>query len=80
MGGVDKLVFETALEGLFIRGIGDRITWQLRAELRTLGIDLDRKLPRSVSREVWYASLALVVKHLFPSSRATKRIASSASA
>jgi uncharacterized protein (TIGR02265 family) len=49
MGGFEKLVFETSLEGLFIRGIGDRVTWQLKAELRTLGIDLDRKLPRSRS-------------------------------
>ena len=65
-GGTEKLVFELSLESLFIRGIRDLVTWQLKAELRTLGIDLDRKLPRSVSRETWYASLNLVVKHLFP--------------
>jgi uncharacterized protein (TIGR02265 family) len=65
MGETEKLVFELSLEGLFIRGIGDLITWQLKAELRTLGLDLDRKLPRSVPRETWYAALNLVVKHLF---------------
>lgn len=66
MGGVEKLVFEPALEGLFIRGIGERVTWPLKAELRALGLDLDRPLPRAISREDWYAALAMVVKHLFP--------------
>ena len=61
MGETEKLVFELSLEGLFIRGIRDLITWQLKAELRTLGLDLDRKLPRSVPRDT-----AMVVKHLFP--------------
>ena len=64
----EKLVFESAIEGLFIRGLGTRVTTPLKAELKTLGLDLDRKLPPAVTRTVWYATIAAVVRHVFPSS------------
>lgn len=61
----EKLVFESAIEGLFIRGLGERVTTELKGELRKLGLDLDRKLPPAVTREVWYASIDAVVRTLY---------------
>lgn len=62
----EKLVFESSIEGLFIRGLGERVTPQLKAELKTLGLDLDRKLPPAVTRQTWYATIEAVVRHLYP--------------
>jgi len=61
----EKLVFESSIEGLFIRGLGARVTPALKAELKTLGLDLDRKLPPAVTRQVWYATIDAVVRHVF---------------
>src|SRR5258706_9528544 len=63
----EKLVFENAIEGLFVRGLGNKVTPGLRAELVTLGIDLSKKLPPAVSREAWYKALAAAARHCFPS-------------
>ena len=41
----EKVWFSQAIEGLFIRGVGDAMTPQLRAELLALGIDLHKLLP-----------------------------------
>ena len=62
---MEKLVFQSSIEGLFVQGIGDRLTPALKAELKALGLDLDRKLPPAVTRLVWYASIDAVVRHLY---------------
>jgi uncharacterized protein (TIGR02265 family) len=61
----EKLVFESSIEGLFIRGLGDRMTGPLKAELKTLGLDLDRKLPPAVTRHVWFAAIDAIVRHVY---------------
>lgn len=40
----DRIVFEHTVEALFIRGLGDRMTPDLKWQLREAGLDLDRKL------------------------------------
>jgi uncharacterized protein (TIGR02265 family) len=40
----DRIVFEHTVEALFFRGLGDRVTPLLKAQLREAGLDLDRKL------------------------------------
>jgi uncharacterized protein (TIGR02265 family) len=62
---MEKLVFQSSIEGLFVQGIGDRLTPALKAELKALGLDLDRKLPPAVTRLVWYSSIDAVVRHLY---------------
>ncbi len=62
----EKLVFESSIEGLFVRGFGSEVTAPLKAELKTLGLDLDRKLPPAVTRQVWYATIEALVRHLYP--------------
>jgi len=63
----DKLVFHDSLEGLFHRGLQEKVTPSLRAELKALGIDLGKKLPPAVTRETWYRALGLCAGACFPS-------------
>lgn len=62
----EKLVWESAVEGLFIRGVGDRMTPALRDELRANGLDLNKRLPPGLPNAVWYACLNSAAKHLYP--------------
>jgi uncharacterized protein (TIGR02265 family) len=62
----EPLVFETSIEALYVRALGARVTPKLKAELRTLGLDLDKKLPPAMGRDAWYRSIDLTARHLFP--------------
>ena len=61
----EKLVYESSIEGLFIKGLGSKVTPALREELKGLGIDLSR-IPKSVTQETWSAALEVTAKHLYP--------------
>jgi uncharacterized protein (TIGR02265 family) len=61
----EKLVFESALEGLFARSLADRISPALVRELKALGLDLSRKLPPAVPRDIWFASLEATARHVY---------------
>lgn len=62
----DKLVFDASIEGLYVRALAGRITPELKAELRTLGLDLGKKLPPAIDRDLWYRCIDVTAKHLFP--------------
>lgn len=62
----EKLVYESSIEGLFLKGLGNKVTPALRDDLKGLGIDLGR-IPKSVSRETWAAALDATARHLYPS-------------
>ena len=53
----EKLVFEHTLEGLFVRALAGRMTPALRERLRTVGVDLDRKLQPAYSFETWCSAV-----------------------
>lgn len=59
----EKLVFESSLEAMFIISLADRNTPEVRKALREVGIDVDKKLPPALPREVWYAGIELVATH-----------------
>jgi uncharacterized protein (TIGR02265 family) len=63
---VQKLVWESAVEGLFIRGVARRMTPALRDELRANGLDLSARLPPGLPSATWYACLNSAAKHLCP--------------
>ncbi|MFZ5440284.1 MAG: DUF2378 family protein [Myxococcota bacterium] len=50
--GEPHLVYDFGVESLF-KGLGPRLTPQLKAEVRALGIDLDRKLLPAYPKELW---------------------------
>ncbi|MFL5344087.1 MAG: DUF2378 family protein [Hyalangium sp.] len=61
----EKLVFDQALEGLFVRGLEGQITPSLRLHLREAGVDLDRKLLPAYSFETWCGCVSLAARELY---------------
>ena len=67
MGAVnEEVIFAGAVEGLFLRGLGARVTPELRAELKGVGLDLDRKILPGYPRKVWNAAIPLAAAHVWP--------------
>lgn len=60
-----RLVHAHTVEGLFWRALGGKIPAALKAELRSLGLDLDGK-PRDIEQGAWVNILAATVRHLYP--------------
>ena len=60
----ERLVFSPSIEGLLLKGL--EIPPGLRAELRALGIDLDRPLLPAYPAELWHRALHLVAQRLYP--------------
>jgi uncharacterized protein (TIGR02265 family) len=62
----ERLVFDYAIEGFFLRGLAGQITPRLRQKLREAGIDLDQKLLPAYPFEIWRTCLALTATEMFP--------------
>src|SRR3954466_2172101 len=62
----EPVVYDAAVEGVFLRGLVGRITPALSAKLRELGLDLDQKLRPTYPREAWSRMLEVTVAELFP--------------
>lgn len=62
----ERIIFSHTIEGMFIRGLGDAMTAELRDELKRLGIDLSKPLRPAYPLPVWNAALSATVKMLFP--------------
>lgn len=60
----EKVVFEQTIEGLFLRGLGRRLTPGLRAELKLIGLDLEGKLLPAYPFDVWMRSLEVTARAL----------------
>ncbi len=60
----DKLVFEQTIEGLFVRGLGARMTPKLKDRLRAEGLDLDYTLHPAYSFEKWCRFVAIANEEL----------------
>lgn len=63
----EKLVFEQTIEGLYVRGLGSRLTPPLKAQLRAVGVDVDKTLLPAYDFEVWMRSLEVTAAGLYPS-------------
>lgn len=63
MNKSERLVFSTSVEGL-VKGLV--LEPPVRAELRTLGIDVDRPLLPAYSAELWHRALHLVAQRVYP--------------
>jgi len=62
----DHVVYDSAVEGVFLRGLVGMVTPSLSTKLRTLGLDLDQKLRPTYPREAWTRMLEVTVAELFP--------------
>lgn len=60
----ERLWFQSAVEGLLLRGVGPQLTPALRTKLREAGVDLDRLQP-AYPQAVMSKAVDLVVSELF---------------
>ena len=56
-----ELVFQHAIEGLFLMGLKGRVTDDVKRQLRTAGLDLDKPLAASCSRAQWNRYVQIAV-------------------
>ena len=61
----DPVVYDVAIEGLYVKGLGNRLTPALKAKLKGLGLDLDARLRPTYSRDLWARGLELTVDELY---------------
>jgi uncharacterized protein (TIGR02265 family) len=54
------------VEGLFLKGLGARVTPALREQLKAIGLDLERELLPAYPRTVWNAAIPLAARHVWP--------------
>lgn len=61
---VGEVVYDRALEGLFLHGLKASFTPGLKDGLRALGVDLDRPLPPTLPRATWNELIRLSAEAL----------------
>ncbi|MCP3100964.1 DUF2378 family protein [Myxococcus sp. K15C18031901] len=64
----EKLVFEHTFEGLFVRGLVNRVTPALRGRLLEVGVDLERKLQPAYTFDTWCSAVRAAALELHPES------------
>src|SRR5690349_24616631 len=62
----EPVVFDSAVEGVFLRGLVGQVTPSLSAKLRAIGLDLNQKLRPTYPREAWTRMLEVAVAEVFP--------------
>ena len=65
-GPTEEVIFAGAVEGLFLKGLGHRVTPELLTQLKAVGLDLTRKLLPAYPRTVWNAAIPLAAAHVWP--------------
>lgn len=61
-----QVVFEQTIEGLFIRALGRRLTPSMIARLKTVGLDLEKKLLPAYAFTTWMMTLRVAAEELYP--------------
>lgn len=62
----ERLVFSNSIEGLFVRGVGEQLTPDIKSALRDLGIDVDRRLLPAYPSQVYQRGIDVLVTKLHP--------------
>jgi uncharacterized protein (TIGR02265 family) len=60
-----RRIYDQSFEGLFVRGLGARLTPTVKQRLREAGLDLERKLEPAYPFEVWDRCVAIAVRELY---------------
>lgn len=63
--GDSDVIFQHTVEGLFAHGIPEQVTPRLKDRLRTIGVDLDRRLDPAYPRSVWNQVLHITREEAF---------------
>ncbi len=62
----EALYFENNVEGLFVKALGPRLGAEARAQLRAVGLDLDRPHRPGYPAQVWEQALLVCAAALYP--------------
>lgn len=62
----DQVIYGPTLEGLFVRGLGDKLTPELVAGLQALGLDVTQPIAKSYPRAVVTQAIDLTARTLWP--------------
>ena len=62
---MEKLVYENAVEGLFIKGFGKQLSPTLKAAMKEVGIDVDAPLKTSYPGDIVNRCTQLLREHVF---------------
>jgi uncharacterized protein (TIGR02265 family) len=63
---LEKLVFATAVEGLFVRGLGAKLKARARERLKAAGLDLGRRLEVVYSLKQWKTFVRIAAEEVYP--------------
>ena len=63
----EQLVFEQTIEGLFVRGLHNKISPGCKLRLKEAGLDLDRKLMPAYPFATWMSCLKIAGEEVFSS-------------
>lgn len=69
----EPVVYDTAVESMFLRALQGRVTPALKERLRAVGLDLDQKLRPTYPRELWLRVLEITTSELYPTLPVTER-------
>jgi len=62
----ERLVFSPSVEALLIRGVGDQLTPDIKAELVRIGFNIDQPLLPAYDSTSWQRAVDLIAKSLYP--------------
>ncbi len=63
---MERVVYAVVVESSLLKGVGARLTPELRGKLRQIGIDLDQKLLPTYPLTVYREAVSFVARELFP--------------
>lgn len=72
MAEKERLVFSPSVEGLFVRGVGSKLTLAIRNEIRAVGIDLDKPLLAAYPVDTYHRAINIVAQRVYPELTAEK--------
>jgi len=61
-----RVIFSQGFEGLFCREVKDKLTPDIKAELKEAGVDLDKPYLPAYPIEIWVKVLDVLAKRLYP--------------
>ncbi len=66
MSELQRVVFSSGFESLFSRDLRAHVTPVIGAELKALGVNLEKPFQAGYPIETWAAAVELLAKHLYP--------------
>lgn len=62
----EQLIFGPTVEGLFVRGLGPKLTPELVGQLRAVGLDVEKRIARTYPRQVIHDAIGIAARGLYP--------------